>query len=308
MKVVAIFNLFLGLAFFCSLTTSQAQLLRNVVGTNVEHTAQEGDTLLSIAKKYRLSIEHLAYANGYPFTAVKIHPGTKLLIPSARIEPANPPRTGLVLNIPERGLFRYKDGKFVEFIPVAVGNPPDAKTPIGSFSIIEKIKNPTWFPPDWAELDGPVGPGPDNPLGDRWIGLSAPLVGIHGTNNPINVGGSVTHGCIRCFPEHVRELFEKVSVGQPVRVDYEVAKLAKKPDGSLYLVTFEDIYEQGTPEEVAAKLLEKIGKESLLVDQNFKGLVDLTLGSLLDLKKAEGIAARRKLLEAKRASVQTQEL
>ena len=295
------FTLYVVLALLCAVRQASAQLARPVLGKAVDYVTKEGDTLLTIATKYQLAIEHLAFANGYPLTAVQIIPGTKLTIPTERVPPANPPRTGLVLNVPERGIYRYKDGKFIEFLPVAVGNPPDAKTPIGQFHIIEKIKNPTWYPPAWAELDGPVGPGPDNPLGDRWIGLSAPLVGIHGTNNPINVGGSVTHGCIRCFPAQIRELFEKVNVGEPVRVDYEVAKLGKRPDGTLVLVTFGDIYDQGKPDVVSGKLLKKIGKDGLLKDPNFKGRVNLTMGLPLDLKDAEEVWARKKGLAAKYA-------
>lgn len=273
-----------------------ADLVRPVVGEDRVYVAKEGDTLLSIAKANRLAIEHLAFANGYSLTAVKVLPGTKLFIPGARVLPANPPKDGLVLNVPERGLYRFKNGAFVEFFPVAVGNPPEATTPIGQFAVIEKIKDPTWYPPAWAKMSGPVGPGPNNPLGDRWIGLSAHMVGIHGTNNPINVGGAVTHGCIRCYPEDVRDLFEKVSVGLPVRVEYEVAKLGRKKDGSLHLVSFEDLYTKTKPLEAAGKLLSKVGKESLLNDPNFKGRVELQMGRLLDLAEAERRASLRKAI------------
>lgn len=273
---------------------SQAQLARPVVGQEIVYTTKKGDTLLSVALKHRVAIEHLAFANGYPLTSVQVVPGTEILIPQARVLPMNPPKNGLVLNVPERIVFRFVDGKFVEFFPVAVGNPPDAKTPLGNWHIIEKIKNPTWYPPKWAEMPGPVGPGPDNPLGDRWVGLSAHMVGFHGTNNPINVGGSVTHGCVRFYPEHIRDLFEKVKVSQPVRIEYETAKLGRDKNGKLHLVTFEDVYSRSKTKEAARKILKKIGKEYLMSDKNFKGRVALTLGTLLDLEKAESLAARLK--------------
>lgn len=264
---------------------ADAQVARPIVGKDSEYTSKAGDTLLSIAEGHRVAIEHLAFANGYPTDISHIVPGTKVRVPGRRVLPANPPKDGLVLNIPERGIYRFVGGKFQEFIPVSVGNPPEALTPTGSFHVIEKIVNPTWYPPSWAESQTPVGPGPKNPLGDRWIGLSAPLVGIHGTNNPVNVGGSVTHGCIRCYPNEIRKLFPKVKVGLPVRIEYETAKVGKGPSGELYLVTFPDVYSRSNPNVRSAKLLDKVGMGSLMSDPNFASKVELTLGLALDLSR-----------------------
>lgn len=264
--------------------SAAAQLAQPVVGSNKTYTAQVDDDLLTVAKANNLAVEHIAFANGFPITAVQIVPGTELTIPLQRILPANPPRTGLVLNIPERGIYRFRDGKFIEFVPVGVGHYPKAETPIGSFHIIEKIVDPTWYPPAWNGDRTPVGPGPKNPLGERWIGLSAPRVGIHGTNDPLNVGGPVTHGCIRCYPDQVKELFQHVSVGMPVRIEYETAKLGKDAAGNLYLVTFPDVYKRMDPIQRAKNLLKKVGKESLMDKKNFSGRVGLLLGTPILLK------------------------
>lgn len=277
--------LVLSLLIGISSTIAQAELVRPLVGEDVEYTTKEGDTLLSIAQEHRVAIEHLAFANGYPTNVARILPETSLRIPARRVLPKNPPKNGLVLNIPERGIFRFADGQFQDFFPVSVGNPPDALTPIGSFHIIEKVVNPTWYPPSWAESQVPVPPGPDNPLGDRWIGLSAHLVGIHGTNNPVNVGGSVTHGCIRCYPNEIRDLFTKVEVGLPVRIEYETAKLGKGSNGELYLVTFPDVYSRSNPNSLSTKILDKVGLGSLMNDRNFAAKVELTLGMTLDLNR-----------------------
>lgn len=265
-----------------------AQLAQPVVGENQVYVSKVGDDLLTIAKSNRLAVEHIAFANGYPISAVQILPGTELVIPKQRILPANPPKTGLVLNVPERGIFRFKDGQFIEFVPVGIGKPPTAQTPIGQFHIIEKIVNPTWYPPAWNGDTTPVGPGPNNPLGERWIGLSAPRVGIHGTNDPLNVGGPVTHGCVRCYPDQVKELYEHVTVGMPVRVEYETVKLGKDKNGKLYLATFPDLYNKMEPNKRAEVILKKIGKESLLQNRNFAGRVKLTMGVLLDLQNVAG--------------------
>jgi lipoprotein-anchoring transpeptidase ErfK/SrfK len=91
-------------------------------------------------------------------------------------------------------------------------------TPLGAFQIVVKWKNPWWYPPNspWAAGEKPIPPGPSNPLGTRWMGLSAPGVGIHGTNNDASIGYSVSHGCIRMHVPDAEWLFDQVDIGTPV--------------------------------------------------------------------------------------------
>ena len=91
-------------------------------------------------------------------------------------------------------------------------------TPLGRFHIAVKWKNPWWYPPDsdWAKDEEPIPPGPGNPLGTRWMGLSVPAVGIHGTPDPASIGYSVSHGCIRMQIPEAEWLFDRVPVGTPV--------------------------------------------------------------------------------------------
>jgi hypothetical protein len=91
-------------------------------------------------------------------------------------------------------------------------------TPLGQFSIVTKQMNPWWYPPDspWAAGLSPVPPGPGNPLGTRWMGLSAPGVGIHGTPDAASIGYSASHGCIRMRIPDAERVFDHVSVGTPV--------------------------------------------------------------------------------------------
>jgi lipoprotein-anchoring transpeptidase ErfK/SrfK len=93
-------------------------------------------------------------------------------------------------------------------------------TPLGRFHIVVKWRNPWWYPPasDWAKDAKPIPPGPGNPLGTRWMGLSAPLVGIHGTPDAASIGYSASHGCIRMLIPEVEWLFEQVGIGTPVFV------------------------------------------------------------------------------------------
>ena len=91
-------------------------------------------------------------------------------------------------------------------------------TPTGNFRIVTKQRNPWWYPPaaDWARGASPVPPGPGNPLGTRWMGLSVGAVGIHGTPDAASIGYSASHGCIRMRISDAEWLFERVRVGTPV--------------------------------------------------------------------------------------------
>ena len=91
-------------------------------------------------------------------------------------------------------------------------------TPLGRFAIVWKARNPWWYPPDapWAEGLDPIPPGPGNPLGTRWMGLSEPEVGIHGTPDAASVGYSRSHGCIRMHVRQAEWLFRRVRVDTPV--------------------------------------------------------------------------------------------
>jgi len=93
-------------------------------------------------------------------------------------------------------------------------------TPLGRFQIVVKWKNPWWYPPasPWAKGEKPTPPGPGNPLGTRWMGLSAPGVGIHGTPQDGSIGYSLSHGCIRMHIPQAEWLFDHVDVGTPVYI------------------------------------------------------------------------------------------
>jgi lipoprotein-anchoring transpeptidase ErfK/SrfK len=91
-------------------------------------------------------------------------------------------------------------------------------TPLGRFRVISMWKNPWWYPPDsdWAKDEEPIPPGPGNPLGTRWMGISSPGVGIHGTPDPASLGYSVSHGCIRMAIPEAEWLFTHLRVGATV--------------------------------------------------------------------------------------------
>jgi peptidoglycan hydrolase-like protein with peptidoglycan-binding domain len=125
----------------------------------------------------------------------------------------------VVVDLSELKLYLYRDGELAKTYRVAAGA-AEFPTPTGTYAIVSKVTNPTWYPPDseWAKDAEPIPPGIENPLGTRWIGTSAPAVGIHGTPNPGSIGTYASHGCIRMYISDVEELFEKVAVGMPVLI------------------------------------------------------------------------------------------
>jgi lipoprotein-anchoring transpeptidase ErfK/SrfK len=111
----------------------------------------------------------------------------------------------------------YQGAKLVRKFGVATGQ-AIYPTPTGTFSIVDMQLNPWWRPPDsdWAKGLKPIPPGPGNPLGTRWMGLSAPGVGIHGTPDDTSIGYSASHGCIRMHIPDAEWLFHHVKLGTPV--------------------------------------------------------------------------------------------
>jgi lipoprotein-anchoring transpeptidase ErfK/SrfK len=121
----------------------------------------------------------------------------------------------VVVSIPDRKLAVVENGRVVKVYTVAVGK-PNTPTPDGRFQIENKIPNPTWYTPGRI-----VPPGPANPLGTRWLGLSVDGFGIHGTNNPNSIGHAASHGCIRMAKADIEELFSRVQVGDAVEFHAE---------------------------------------------------------------------------------------
>ncbi|MFP4499226.1 MAG: L,D-transpeptidase family protein, partial [Vulcanimicrobiota bacterium] len=261
--LIALFICFVGVTFPAS--GKELHEIPTVEGKFKYHVAEDWEDLYPIAKRNDLAIEHIMWANG--MTGIKTQAGQKLLLPTRWIMPETRPRDGIILNLAERGIYLFKDGKFKKFFPVAIGAPEKWMTPTGEFKIITKVKNPTWLPPEWAKEEKPVRAGPDNPLGDRWMGLDKPGYGIHATNNPVSIGLAASHGCIRMYPELAQELFEEVYINMPVTIVYEPVKVGYDATSKQILIqTFPDVYNKTAGIYKAAQ--EKLSQYGLL------GLVD----------------------------------
>jgi lipoprotein-anchoring transpeptidase ErfK/SrfK len=126
----------------------------------------------------------------------------------------------IVINRSSNRLYLYAGEKPERTFAVATGQ-AIYPTPLGRWNIVVKWKNPWWYPPTssaWAKGLKPVPPGPGNPLGTRWMGLDAPGVGIHGTDEPSSIGYSASHGCIRMQVPDAEWLFDHVDIGTTVFV------------------------------------------------------------------------------------------
>jgi len=141
---------------------------------------------------------------------------------SSAAEIVRPSRLVLV-SIPDRKLAVVERGKVIRTFSVAVGA-VNSPSPTGEFQIVARLKDPTYYHPGVV-----IPPGPDNPIGPRWVGLNKKGFGIHGTNEPRSVGKAASHGCIRLRNHDAEEFFRMVSVGDIVKIrgerDEEIARV-----------------------------------------------------------------------------------
>jgi len=121
----------------------------------------------------------------------------------------------LVVSIPDRKLAVIENDEVVEVFAVAVGA-PKSPSPTGTFTIVNRVANPTYYHPGKV-----IAPGPQNPIGTRWIGLNQKGYGIHGTDEPASIGYAKSHGCIRLRNADVERLFERVRTGDVVELHAE---------------------------------------------------------------------------------------
>ncbi|MBV8206559.1 MAG: L,D-transpeptidase [Acidobacteria bacterium] len=129
----------------------------------------------------------------------------------------------VLVSIPDRRLALIDSGRVVRTFPVAVGT-ESTPSPTGEFRVVSRLVDPTYYHPGQV-----VPPGPQNPLGTRWIGLSKKGFGIHGTNAPRSIGKAASHGCIRMAKSDLEQLFTMVRTGDVVMIrgerDAQVAQV-----------------------------------------------------------------------------------
>lgn len=256
-----------------------------LVGNASVYTVAKNDTLRLVAARLGVSRQQLARMNDLDPKAT-LKAGQKLKYNNRKIIPQRM-NNGIVINIPDRTLYYFKQGKLAVSLPVALGTARksekyDWKTPIGRFRIIGKQKDPTWYVPpsiqsemedEGKEVITSIPPGPENPLGKYAIKTSIPGILIHSTTKPWSIYGFASHGCIRVYPEHMEGFFNEIKVNTPGEIIYRPVKLAVTEQGRIFLEVHQDAY----------------GK-SIGLDSEAKRLIERdNLGDRVDWKKVETV-------------------
>jgi len=199
----------------------------DVIGRLRSVRLAKGDTLPDIARHYGLGLNGLTAAN--PGVDIWVpEAGERLILPHHFILP-DVPRKGVVINLATMRLFAFKgtgDQLTVDTYPVGVGT-EERPSPTGQMRVERKAYRPSWYVPTSIAkshlkkgdvLPAVVPPGPDNPLGEYALYLTAPSYLIHGTNKPASIGLRASNGCFRLYPEDVKRLYEITPAKTPVNI------------------------------------------------------------------------------------------
>lgn len=250
----------------------QAALAVAIAGSTFVHEVARGEHLTAIGARHGTSVELLARANGIsPGAPLRV--GQRLEVDNRHLAPAGPD-DGILINVPQRMLFHFEGGRLRGAWPVAVGR-PDWPTPTGSFRVTSLARDKPWIVPrsiqEEMRREGKpvltrVEPGPDNPLGRHWIGLSIPALGVHGTIAPASIYGLRSHGCIRMHPDDVATLFDRLRVGTPGALIYRTMLLARLPDGRIFVEVHRDAYGRSPPTLEAIRALADRERLSDIID------------------------------------------
>ncbi len=263
------------------------QIANSIAGDTLSHVVEPGDSLNAISSRYGVAASLIAAANGIRRNSV-LRPGQVLRFDNRHVVPKSLGR-GILINIPQRMLFFFADGRLVSHYPVALGR-PSWRTPVGNFTVIAMRENPTWIVPEsiqremeaeGKEVETCLPPGADNPLGHYALDLSIPGYRIHGTIAPASIYHFSTHGCVRLRPDDIEDLYTRVRVGEPGEIIYEPVMLASLPDGRIFLEVNRDTYRKMPEPSQAVHALVEIGNLSEKVDWNAVDRV---------VKNADGIA------------------
>jgi len=243
-----------------------------IIGNDMVYTIRKGDTLELVGARTGVYWWQIAKDNNID-TKKHLRIGHELKINARKIVPITIDN-GIIINIPDRTLYSFRNSHLVQSFPVGMGlltskTTTSWKTPIGKFEVIAKMKDPTWYvPPSIQEemaLEGKevitsVPPGPDNPLGRYAIKTTLPGILIHETIKPSSVNQYRSHGCIRVLPENMKKFFEDVEPNTPGELLYEPVKAAVSDKGQVFLEVHKDFYGRiKNLKEETKMLLEKTG-------------------------------------------------
>lgn len=169
---------------------------------SVIYKVKEGDTLGKIAKKYKTTVDLIMKSNNLKSDLIRINQDLKISTASYSIV-VDRSQNILTLKANENVLKTYT-------VSTGINN----CTPVGTFKIVNKLKDPVWYKAGAIVSSG----SSENILGSRWMGISVSGYGIHGTTQPEDIGKHVTAGCIRMKEPEVQELYAIMPVGSEVTI------------------------------------------------------------------------------------------
>ena len=212
---------------------------------------EQDETLLDVARRFLLGQNEIVRLN-QDLDRWHIKKGEIVRLPDKRILPDSP-HEGITLNISEYRMYAYPAGQPGTVLTYAHGvGRQDWKTPLGKTSVVRKVKDPVWHPPESIRrehaaegdyLPAIVPAGPHNPLGAYALHLNLPgEYRIHGTDidKIFGIGMQITHGCVRMYPEDIEELYGYVSPGTPVYLVKQPIKVGWL-DNTLYIEAHPDL-------------------------------------------------------------------
>jgi L,D-transpeptidase ErfK/SrfK len=227
---------------------------RLMIGEKKVYTVKKRQSLRMLGARLGVNWRTIARDNNLdPSTLLtpgqKLHINTRRIVPKTRTE-------GIIINIPDRTLYFFRDKKLEKAVPVAVGMPTNTKkvkwqTPTGKFRITSKVKDPTWFVPPSIQkemkergkvVQVKVPPGKHNPLGRYALRTSLSGILIHGTTRPQSINTFSSHGCIRVHPAKIEEIFPDIRVNTGGEIIYQPVKVALSDDGRVFLEVHGDVY------------------------------------------------------------------
>jgi lipoprotein-anchoring transpeptidase ErfK/SrfK len=181
------------------------------------------DVREAIAEKFHVSQRLLRILNpGIPIDRA----GQQIAIPKVLIDESKAPATRIEVDKSQQTVKAYsQSGELVAFYPATVGS-DEKPSPVGTFKVVSIDRNPNYrYNPKYkfkgvkSKRPFVIGPGPNNPVGIVWIGLSADGYGIHGTPDPSRVSKSESHGCVRLTNWDALALASMVKKGVAVQFD-----------------------------------------------------------------------------------------
>lgn len=268
LSIIALITAGLSSAFAATFSDGQS-----IIGHTQQHTVGKGESLVEIARRYDVGYNSIVDAN-LGVDAFVPKPGTVITIPTAWILPRVHNDPDIVVNLPEYRLYFFPMGKrgTIFTFPLGIGD-DGVETPLGAYTVSEKITSPSWHVPDSIRrhavgLPSVVPPGPENPLGSHALRLSRGNILIHGTNRPWGIGRRSSHGCLRLYPEDIVTLFGLVHTGMSVVVVNQPFKVGLR-DGRVLI----EVHRFADNDPTVGQALKRLYDEGLLGKIDFSKLV-----------------------------------